>query len=82
MRKDAVYRMRVPKKTLAAIKRVAAAKGEDASEWGRGIIEAELRRDVAALQLREQLAAAKPGILTEDEAMALVDEAKRATRSR
>ena len=59
-----------------------AAKGEDASEWGRGNIEAELRRDVAALQLREQLAAAKPGSLTEDEAMALVDEAKRATRSR
>jgi hypothetical protein len=82
MRKDAVYRMRVPRRTLAAIKRVAAAKGEDASEWGRAIIEAELRRDVAALQLREQLAAAKPGSLSEDEAMALVDEAKRATRSR
>jgi hypothetical protein len=40
MRKDAVYRMRVPRKTLAAIKRVAAANGEDASEWGRAIIEA------------------------------------------
>jgi hypothetical protein len=73
--------MRVPKKTLAAIKRVAAAKGEDASEWGRGIIEAELRRDLAALQLREQLSTAKPGSLTEDDAMALVDEAKRATRT-
>jgi hypothetical protein len=82
MRKDAVYRMRVPRKTLAAIKRVAAARGEDASEWGRAIIESELRRDVAALQLREQLAAAKPGSLTEDEAMALVDEAKRGTSSR
>jgi hypothetical protein len=82
MRKDAVYRMRLPKKTLAAIKRVAAARGEDASEWGRAIIEAELRRDIAALQLRDQVAAAKPGGLTEDEAMALVDEAKRATRAR
>ena len=82
MRKDAVYRMRVPRKTLAAIKRVAAAKGEDASEWGRAIIEAELRRDVAALQLRDQLKAAKPSTLTEDAAMALVEEAKRATRSR
>lgn len=82
MRKDAVYRMRVPKKILAAIKRVAAAKGEDASEWGRAVIEAELRRDVAALQLRDQLGAAKPGSLTEDEAMALADEAQRATRAR
>jgi len=82
MRKDAVYRMRVARKTLTAIKRVAAAKGEDASEWGRAIIEAELRRDVAALQLRDQLGAPKPGRLTEDEAMALVDEAKRATSRR
>ena len=81
MRKDAVYRMRVPKKTLAAIKRVAAAKGEDASEWGRGIIEIEVRRDLAAIQLREQLRAAKPGSLAESEAMSLVNLAKRATRA-
>jgi len=74
--------MRVPKKTLAAIKRVAAAKGEDASEWGSAIIETELRRDLAALQLRDQLAAAKAGSLTEDEAMELVSEAKRSTRTR
>lgn len=80
MRKDAVYRMRVPKRTLAAIKRVAAARGEDASEWGRSIIEIEVRRDLAAIQLREQLQAAKPGSLTEDEAMNLVKQAKRATR--
>lgn len=82
MRKDAVYRMRVPKKTLAAIKRVAAARGEDASEWGRAIIETEVRRDLAAIQLREQLLAAKPGSLTEDEAIDLVNEVKRATRAR
>ena len=81
MRKDAVYRMRVPKRTLAAIKRVAAARGEDASEWGRSIIEIEVRRDLAAIQLREQLRAAKPGSLTEDEAMSLVNQAKRATRA-
>jgi len=81
MRKDAVYRMRVPKRTLAAIKRVADAKGEDASEWGRSIIEAEVRRDLAAIQLREQLQAAKPGSLTGDEAMNLVNLAKRATRA-
>jgi hypothetical protein len=55
MRKDVDYRMRVPKETLDAIRRVAAATGEDASEWGRAIIEAELRRDLAALQLRDQL---------------------------
>ena len=82
MRKDAVYRMRVPQKTLAAIKRVAAAKGEDASEWGRAIIETELRRDLAAIQLRDQLRAARPGSLAEDEAMDLVNEARRATRAR
>ncbi len=82
MRKDAVYRMRVPRKTLAAIKRVAAAKGEDASEWGRAIIESELRRDLAAIQLRDQLREAKPGGLSEDEAMDLVHEAWRATRAR
>ncbi len=82
MRKDAVYRMRVPRKTLAAIKRVAAAKGEDASEWGRAIIESELRRDLAAIQLRDQLREAKPGGLSEDEAMDLVHEARRATRTR
>jgi hypothetical protein len=82
MRKDAVYRMRLPKKTLAAIKRVAAAKGEDASEWGRAIIETELRRDLAALHLRELLQASKRGSLNEDEAMDLVIEAKGATRTR
>jgi hypothetical protein len=82
MRKDAVYRMRVPRKTLAAIKRVAAAKGEDASEWGRAIIETELHRDLAAIQLRDQLRAARPGSLTEDEAVDLVNEARRATRAR
>jgi hypothetical protein len=82
MRKDAVFRMRVPRKTLAAIKRVAAAKGEDASEWGRAIIETKLRRDLAAIQLRDQLRTARPGSLTEDEAMDLVNEARRAPRAR
>ncbi len=82
MRKDAVYRMRVPKRTLAAIKKVAAARGEDASEWGRAIIEAELRRDLAAIQLRDQLRAARPGGLAEAEAMDLALEAQRATRAR
>jgi hypothetical protein len=82
MRKDAVYRMRVPKRTLAAIKRVAAARGEDASEWGRAIIETELRRDLAALQLRDQLQGAKPGKLAEADAMDLALEAQRATRAR
>ncbi len=82
MRKNAVYRMRVPKRTLAAIKRVAAAKGEDASEWGRAIIETELRRDLAALRLRDQLQASNPGRLTEDESMDLVNEAKRAMSTR
>ena len=82
MRKDAVYRMRVPRATLAAIKRVAAARGEDASEWGRAIIESEVRRDLAGIQLREQLRTAAPGNLTEDRAMDLVNRAKRATRRR
>jgi len=82
MRKDAVYRMRVSSRTLAAIKKVARARGEDASEWGRAIIEAELSRDLAAIQLRDQLRAAKPGGLSEDEAMEASLEAQRATRAR
>ena len=82
MRKDAVYRMRVPKRTLAAIKKVAAARGEDASEWGRAIIESELRRDLASLQLRDQLLGAKAVKLAETDAMDLVLEAQRATRAR
>ncbi|MGA8893168.1 MAG: hypothetical protein WB493_16525 [Anaeromyxobacteraceae bacterium] len=82
MRKDAVYRMRVPRKTLAAIKRVAAANGEDASEWGRAIIETELRRDLAAVQLRDQLRKSRPSSLSEADAMDLVEEAKRVTRAR
>jgi hypothetical protein len=82
MRTNAVYRMRVPKRTLAAIERVATAHGEDPSEWGRANIETELRRDLAALQLRAQLQGANPGDLREDEAMDLVNEAKRATRAR
>jgi len=81
MRKDAVYRMRVPKKTLAAIKRVAAARGEDASEWGRSIIEIEVPRDLAPIHLREQLQAARPGSLSEHGATNLVNLAKHATRA-
>ena len=61
---------------------MAAAKGEDASEWGRAIIETEVRRDLAAIQLREQLLAAKPGSLSEEEAIDLVNDAKRSTRAR
>ena len=82
MRKDAVYRMRVPRATLDAIKHVAAARGEDASEWGRAVIEDELRRDLAALQLRELLASAPAGNMSEAEALALVEEAKRETSGR
>lgn len=77
MRKDAVYRMQVPKRTLAAIKRVATARGENPSEWGRAIIDTELRRDLAALHLR----ASKPGGLSENKAMDLVNRAKQATRA-
>jgi hypothetical protein len=73
MRKDAIYRRRVPRRTIAAIKKVAAAKGEDVSEWGRAIIDTELRRDLAALELRDQLRTARAGSLTEDEAMGLVE---------
>ena len=82
MRKDAVYRMRVPSRTLAAIKKVAAARGEDASAWGRAIIEAQLRRDLAAIQLRDQLRAARPGRVSEENAMDLALEAQRAARAR
>jgi len=82
MRKNAVYRVRVPKSMLASIKRVAAAKNEDASAWGRAIIEAELQRDLAALELREQLLTAKQGEIAEHAAMDLVNEVKRAVSTR
>ncbi len=82
MRKDAVYRMRVPKRMLAAIKKVDASRGEDASEWGRAIIETELRRDLASLELRDQLLGAKPGTFAEADAMDPVLTAQRATRAR
>jgi hypothetical protein len=49
---------------------------------GRNIIEIEVRRDLAATQFREHLQAAKPGSLTEDEAMRLVNLVKRAARAR
>jgi hypothetical protein len=48
----------------------------------RAIIETEVRRDLATIQLREQLLEARPGSLTEEEAIDLVNEAKRAARAR
>ncbi len=82
MRKDAMFRVRVPRKTLAAIKRVAADRKTTASGWATAILEEELARDLAALELRKQIRTAPAGRLTEAEAMRLANEAKRATRAR
>jgi len=64
MRMNAVSRVRVPSWTLTVIRRLAAARGEDPSEWCRSVIEAALRRDLTAIGLRGQLRSAKPGALS------------------
>jgi len=80
MSKDAVLRLRIAKRTLSAIKRVAKDQNTSASAWAAPILEAELRRDLAAIELREQLRAAPPGKLSEDEAMSLALSEQRASR--
>jgi hypothetical protein len=80
MSKDAVFRLRVPKRTLSAIKRVAKDHNTSASAWAAPILEAELRRDLAAIELREQLRAARAGRVSEEEAMSLALSEQSASR--
>jgi hypothetical protein len=80
MRKDRVFRLRMPTAEVAALKRVAKDKGEAASAYVRRLVAEQVRRDDAARSVREMLRAARKGRLTDAQAMRLADEAKHATR--
>ncbi|HET9555100.1 MAG TPA: hypothetical protein VFP50_19195 [Anaeromyxobacteraceae bacterium] len=80
MKHDAVFRLRMPKREIAALKRVARERGQAASDYVRRLVAEHVRRDEAAQQVRELLRAAPAAALTDDEALALADEAKHATR--
>ncbi len=80
MRKDSVCRVRMPSAEVAALKRVARAKGQHASEYVRRLIVEQVRRAEGARRVREALRRAPRGGLTDEEALALADEAKHAGR--
>jgi hypothetical protein len=82
MRKDSVFRVRMPSAEVAALKRVARARGQAASEYARSLIVEQVRRDEAARRVRDALHGARRSKLTDDEALALADEAKHASRRR
>jgi predicted transcriptional regulator len=80
MRKDSVFRVRMPSSEVAALKRVARERGQPASEYARRLIAEQVRRDEAARRVRETLRGASKGKLTDEEALALANEAKHARR--
>jgi predicted DNA-binding protein len=80
MKNDAIFRLRLPRKELEALKRVAKAHGRPASDYVRSLIGDRVKREYAAMRVREMLDAMKPSRMTEEEAMALADEAKHASR--
>jgi hypothetical protein len=82
MRKDSVFRVRMPGKEVAALKRVAKERGQAASEYARRLISDQVRRDEAARRVGEALRRAPKGKLTDEQAMKLADEAKHASRER
>ncbi len=80
MRKDSVFRIRMPTSEVAALKRVARERGQSASEYARRLIVEQVRRDEAVHRVREALRSASKGRLTDEEAMELANEAKHASR--
>ena len=82
MHKDRVFRLRMPGREVAALKRVAKDKGIAASAYARRVIVDEVRRDDAARRIREALRGGAKSRLPDAEAMRLADEAKHATRPR
>ncbi len=78
MRKDSVFRVRMPSAEVAALKRVARSRGLPASDYARRLIVEQVRRDEAARRVREALRRAPRGGLTDEEALRLADEAKQA----
>ena len=78
LRKDVTFRIRVPHVDISRFKKVARAKGQPTSEWARRILEEEAVRDEAALRVRQALAKARAGRLTDAQALELADIAKHA----
>ena len=82
MKHDAIFRLRLPREELEALKRVAKLRRQPASDYVRELIWDQVRRADAIHRLHAMMDAAKPALMTEDEAMALADEAKHASRRR
>jgi hypothetical protein len=81
MRKDSVFRLRMPSSEVTALKRVAKERGQAASEYARRLIVEQLHRDEAARRVRQALRSAPRGKLTDEQAMKLADKAKHAERA-
>jgi hypothetical protein len=81
MRKDSVFRLRMPSSEVAALKRVARERGQAASEYARRLIAEQVRRDEAARRVRARLRGAPRGRLTDEEALRLANKAKHASRA-
>lgn len=82
MRKDSVFRVRMGRGEIAALKRVAKQRGQPASEYARRLLGEQVRRDEAARLVRGALRSAPRGTLSDEEALALANTAKHETRPR
>jgi hypothetical protein len=80
MRKDSVFRIRMGKGEIAALKRVAKERGQPASEYARRLLGEQVRRDESARLVRSALRKAPRGMLSDEEALTLADEAKHGSR--
>ena len=81
MRKDSVFRVRMPTSEVAALKRVARERGQAASDYARRLIVEQVRRDEAARRVRAALQGASRARMTDEEALELADKAKHASRA-
>lgn len=80
MKKDTIFRLRMSRKELEAIKRVAKAHRKPASDFVRELVWEHVRKAEAIRRLHAMMDAMPESDLSDDEAMALADEAKHATR--
>lgn len=80
MKHDAIFRLRLPREELEALKRVAKSRRQPASDYVRELIWEQVKRADAIQRLHALMDAMEPSDMTEEEAMALADEAKHASR--
>lgn len=80
MKHDAIFRLRLPREELEALKRVAKDRRQPASDYVRELIWEHVKRADAIRRLHQMMDAAKPARMTDDEAMELADWAKHASR--